>query len=238
MSTIIQNSTLEVRKTSFSKISFSALMDHLGFMGGIAFVILFFTAGSMVPDPPVDTYQTMADFYKNNEAAFLKSIYIQELAFMCFILFVSSFFNLTFKASKKGVGLPVVVLSAGLLTALMMMLSQATQGATALMAGRDADPELIRAMDEIAHIIAHFLSAPLGVFLLASSAAIVRYKITPRWFSLLSISAGITLLAAGGTYSSKELLHSLGVLSILLFVLWTLLISVTMFLRNRKGFFN
>ena len=99
MSTVF--TTLPVaEKQPVTKQSHSGtLPDRIGMAGGIGFVVLFFTAGSLVGDPPADgPYQLMADFYKQHEGAFVKGVYLQAVALMFLALFASSISGLVRRA--------------------------------------------------------------------------------------------------------------------------------------------
>jgi hypothetical protein len=212
------------------------VLDRIGMAGGIGFVVLFFSAASLAGDPPAEgPYQLMADFYKQHEAAFTKGVYLQALAMMCLALFAGSLSSLVRRAGGSNSLLPGLILGAALVTVSLMTISQACTGATALMAGRKASPEIIRSMDEIAHIIAHLCAVPLGVFLLAASAGMLLYRLAPRWLGYLGLLPGVTLVAVAGTFSSSHLLHGVGVLALLLFMVWNVLLGVSLLRRSGKA---
>jgi hypothetical protein len=214
----------------------SLILDRVGMAGGIGFVVLFFTAGSLVGDPPADgPYQLMADFYKQNEGAFVKGVYLQAVALMFLALFAGSLSSLVRRADGGKGWLPGLILGTALVTVALMTISQACMGATALMASRNANPELIRGMDEIAHIIAHLMAVPLGTFLLASSAGMLLYRLAPRWLGILGLLPGFTLVLVAGTFSSRHLLHGVGVLALLLFMLWNVLLGISLLRRSGKA---
>jgi hypothetical protein len=211
------------------------LLDRIGMAGGIGFVVLFFIAGSLVGDPPADgPYQLMAGFYKQNERAFVKGVYLQAVALMFLALFAGSISSLVRRADGGKGWLPGIILGTALVTVALMTVSQACMGATALMAARNASPELIRGMDEIAHIIAHLMAVPLGTFLLAASAGVLLYRLAPRWLGILGLLPGITLVLVAGTFSSRHLLHGVGVLALLLFMLWNVLLGISLLRWSAK----
>lgn len=212
------------------------VLDRVGMTGGIGFVVLFFSAASLVGNPPADgPYQLMADFYKQNEAAFVKGVYLQALAMMCLALFAGSLSSLVRRTDGSKSLLPGLILGAAMVTVSLMMISQACMGAAALMAGRNATPEIIRSIDEIAHIIAHLCAVPLGVFMLAASAGILLYRLAPRWLGYLGLLPGVTLVGVAGTFSSSHLLHGVGVLALLLFMVWNVLLSISLLRQSRKA---
>jgi hypothetical protein len=234
MSTVFTTLPVAEKQPATRPFPSGTLLDRVGMAGGIGFVVLFFAAGSLVGDPPADgPYQLMADFYRQNEGAFVKAVYLQAVALMFLALFAASVSSLVRRAGGKG-PLPGLILGTALVVVALMTVSQACMGATALMAGRNASPELIRGMDEMAHIIAHLMAVPLGTFLLAASAGILRYRLAPRWVGILGLLPGITLVLVAGTFSSRHLLHGVGVLALLLFMLWNVALGISLLRRSGK----
>jgi hypothetical protein len=226
MSTVFSTLPVAEKQPTKQQPLSSLFLDRLGMAGGIGFVVLFFSAASLVSNPPADgPYQLMADFYKQHEASFLKGVYLQALAMTCLALFAGSLSSLVRRADRSKSLLAGLILGAAMVTVSLMTVSQACMGATALMAGRNASPELIRGMDEIAHIIAHLCAMPLGVFLLAASTGMLLYRLAPRWLGYLGLVPGVTLVGVAGTFSSNHLLHGVGVLALLLFMVWNVLLS-------------
>lgn len=233
MSTVFTSLPVAEKQPVTNPSHSGTLLDRVGMAGGIGFVVLFLAAGSLVGDPPADgPYQLMADFYKRNESAFVKGVYVQAVALMFLALFASSVSSLVRRAGGGKGPLPGLILGTALVVVALMTVSQACMGATALMAGRDASPELIRGMDEMAHIIAHLMAVPLGTFLLAASAGLLRYRLAPRWVGILGLLPGITLVLVAGTFSSRHLLHGVGVLALLLFMLWNVVLGISLLRRN------
>jgi hypothetical protein len=236
MSTVFTTLPVAEAQTLKQQPLASTFLDRIGMAGGIGFVVLFFTAGSLVGDPPADgPYQLMADFYKQNEGTFVKAVYLQAVALMFLALFAGSLSSLVRRADGGKGWLPGLILGTALVVVALMTVSQACMGAAALMAGRNASPELIRGMDEIAHIIAHLMAVPLGTFLLAASAGMLHYRLAPRWVGILGLLPGITLVLVAGTFSSRHLLHGVGVLALLLFMAWNVLLGISLLRRSGKA---
>ncbi len=236
MSTVFTSLPVAEKQLTKKQTLSDLVLDRLGMAGGIGFVVLFFSAASLVGDPPAEgPYPLMAGFYKQHEAAFLKGVYLQAVALMFLTLFAGSLSSLVRRAGGGNGWLPGLILGSGMVVVTLMTVSQACTGATALMAGRNANPEIIRSMDEIAHIVAHLSAVPLGVFLLAASAGMLLYRLAPRWLGYLGLLPGVTLVGVAGTFSSSHLLHGVGVLALLLFMVWNVLLSISLLRQSWKA---
>jgi hypothetical protein len=161
-------------------------------------------------------------------------VYLQAVALMFLALFAGSLSSLVRRAdgarlvagTDPGYGPGVVAL---------MTVSQACMGAAALMAGRNASPELIRGMDEIAHIIAHLMAVPLGTVSAGCSAAMLLLPPGPALGGYPGPPARHHLVLVAGTFSSRHLLHGVGVLAVLLFMLWNVLLGISLLRRSGKA---
>ena len=105
MSTVFTTLPVAEAQTLKQQPLASTILDRIGMAGGIGFVVLFFTAGSLVGDPPADgPYQLMADFYKQNEGTFVKAVYLQAVALMFLALFAGSLSSLVRRADGVKAG--------------------------------------------------------------------------------------------------------------------------------------
>ncbi|GAB3169179.1 hypothetical protein [Telluribacter humicola] len=210
------------------------VLDSLGYLSGALFFLLFQYRGMVVPGPPAEfDNQILADFYRTNEVRIVEGIYIGVLAFLLFMVFVVSLSNQVRKADKSNGWLPGVMIASAAMAVTIFVVGQACEAAVALMAGRNANPELIRGMDEIAHVITHLFATPLGVFLISTAASIRMYRILPRWMSVPCFASGGILLVSSGTFNHKLILHSAGMVGLILFLVTTLIMSGVLLWKNR-----
>ncbi|QMU26757.1 hypothetical protein [Adhaeribacter radiodurans] len=214
----------------------TTLLDRIGMASGLAFVALFMYVGFLTPGPPADfTNETLAAFYKQNVANHLVGTHLASVAFLLFFIFSTTLHNLVRQQVKSNNWLPGVLLGSALMTTVIFIMGQASLAATSLMASRDVNADLVRGLDEISHITTHFFTAPLSLFLITTGVCIWLYRIMPRWIAVLNLIAGLTLVVTTGTFDHRELLHKIGVLALLVFLLSTLIMSIALLWKSRKA---
>lgn len=236
MSTVITTpKTLSRPQPTFARAISTTILDRIGMASGFAFVVLFMYVGMLTPGPPADfTNETLAAFYKQNVANHLIGTYLAAIAFLFFFVFSATLHSLIRQQVKSNNWLLNVLLGSASITTVIFIIGQASLAATSLMASRDANPELVRGLDEISHITTHFFTAPLSLFLITTAVCIFLYQIMPRWMAVPNLIAGLTLVITTSSFDHKELLHKIGVLALLVFLLSTLMMSIELLWKSRK----
>jgi hypothetical protein len=236
MSTVITTPEILTRpQANVMQAKPATFIDRLGMASGLGFVALFMYYGIITPGPPAGfTNITLAAFYKQS-VNLIGGIHIVVIAFLLYFIFTATLHNLVRQQVKSNNWLPGVLLGSGLMTTVIFLLGQACLVATVLMASRDANPELIRGMDEIAHIITHFFAAPLSLFLITTAVCIWSYRIMPRWIAVPNLITGLTLMVTTSSFNYKELLHKIGALALLVFLITTLIMSIALLWKSRKA---
>ncbi len=203
----------------------------LSIASGIAFVAILFPTFGLVPEPPgTDApIAQIAAYYADHVDGQLAATFIWGLALMALLLFIGSLYSVL-RAAEGGTGtLSLLALLSGTVAVTIMIVAQAATGATAIIASEGISPEVVRGMDEIAHMIAHLFAIPLGVFLVSASIAALRYRVTWRWLGVLGMLAGLAnVVGTAGIFQPGSALHNLGVLGLLLFVIWTFGTSISL----------
>lgn len=203
----------------------------LPFASGLGFIIVLIPGLGAVPEPPGTgaPFEQIASYYGDNVNGQLTSTFIWGLALMVFLLFIGSFFSVL-RAAEGGSGtLSLVALGSGTVAITVMIVAQAVTGATAIIASDGVNPEIVRGMDEIGHMIAHLFGIPLGAFLIAASIVSIREHVTWRWLGVLGIATGLAVIVGtAGIFRPESMIHNLGVLGLLGFVIWTLGTAVSL----------
>lgn len=209
---------------------------HLSIASGIAFVALLFPTFGLVPEPPgTDApIAQIAAYYGGHVDGQLAATFMWGLALMALLLFIGSLYSIL-RTAEGGTGtLSLLALLSGTVAVTIMIVAQAATGATSIIASEGISPEVVRGMDEIAHMIAHLFAIPLGIFLISASIAALRYRVTWRWLGVLGLMAGLAnVVGTAGIFQPGSALHNLGVLGLLCFVIWTLATSISLL---RPGF--
>ncbi|MDQ3292720.1 MAG: hypothetical protein M3Q05_15645 [Bacteroidota bacterium] len=237
MATVITHpETLSPETLTFIPAKPITILDRIGMASGLGFVALFMYVGVLTPGPPSDfTNVTLAAFYKQNVANHLVGTHFAAIAFLLFFIFSATLHNLVRRQVKSNNWLPSVLLGSASITTVIFIMGQASLAATSLMARRDANPELVRGLDEISHITTHFFTAPLSLFLITAAVCIWLYRIMPRWIAVPTLISGLTLVVTTGSFDHRELLHKIGVLALLVFLLSTTIMSIALLWKSRKA---
>ncbi|WP_247236624.1 hypothetical protein [Telluribacter sp. SYSU D00476] len=221
-------------QSSFLTAAPNKVLDRIGYLCGLLFFLVFQYRGFLATGPPAEfDNQILADFYRKNEVNIVEGVYVGVLAFLFFLVFAVSLANLVRRADKSNGWLPGLMMTSASMAVAIFVIGQACEAAVALMAGRNASPELIRGMDEIGHVITHLFATPLGVFLVSTAVSIRLYQILPHWLAVPCLASGCTLLVSSGTFTSTLLLHSAGMLGLLVFMATTVIMSITLLWKNR-----
>ena len=198
---------------------------------GIAFVAMLFPTFGLVPEPPgTDApVEQIASYYGRHVDGQLTATFMWGLALTALLLFVGSLYSVL-RTAEGGTGtLSLLALLSGTVAVTIMIVAQAATGATAIIASEGISPEVVRGMDEIAHMVAHLFAIPLGAFLVSASIAALRCQVTGRWLGVLGLMAGLAnVVGTAGIFEPGSALHNLGVLGLLGFVIWTLGTSISL----------
>jgi hypothetical protein len=211
--------------TSATGLNERGTSRHLPIASGIAFVAILFPAFGLVPEPPgTDApVEQIASYYGRHVDGQLTATFMWGLALTALLLFIGSFYSVL-RTAEGGTGtLSLMALLSGTVAVTIMIVAQAATGATAIIASEGISPEVVRGMDETAHIVAHLFAIPLGAFLASASTAALKYRVTGRWLGVLGVMAGLAnAVGTAGIFEPRSALHNLGVLGLLGFVIWTL----------------
>lgn len=113
---------------------------------GILFVILFFVAGSLAPESPLQTSsdQLFLDYYANNYDAHIFATSISVVSLLFFVGYISGLCLAFRRLIGSNALLPAVLYSMGLLATGLMMLAQACVSIEARIAHYKGSGALIR----------------------------------------------------------------------------------------------
>jgi hypothetical protein len=200
---------------------------------GILFVILFFVAGSLAPESPLQTSsdQLFLDYYANNYDAHLLATSISVISLLFFVVYISGLCQAFRRLMGRNALLPTVLYSMGLLATGLMVLAQACVSIEARIAHYKGSGAVIRGIDELGHVSAHLFSYPAGVFMLLTAVGTYQTRLTARWISVWAGLLSLSLLATAGTFEAQHPLHTVGVLTLMLFTLWLVVSGLHMLSR-------
>lgn len=211
---------------------------RLASAAGLGFIVTLVPAMGSVPEPPGTgaSFERIAAHYGENVNGQLTATFLWAIALMVFLVFLGSFYAVLRSAEEGNGTLSLTALGSGVVAITVMIVAQAATGATAIVASEGVDPAIVRGLDETAHMIAHLFGIPLGAFLLAASAVSLAHRVTWRWLGVVGIAAGFAVIVGtAGIFRPESVIHDLGVLGLLLFVVWTLGTSISLMRIQRRA---
>lgn len=209
---------------------------RLPIASGIAFVAILLPAFGLVPEPPGTgaPIGSIATYYGDHVDGHLAATFAWGLALMALLLFIGSLSSVLREAEGGTGALSLLAMASGTIAVGTMLVAQAATAATAIIASEGLSPELVRGLDEVAHMIAHLFAIPLGTFVAAVSVVALGHRLTARWIGVLGLlAAAAIVVGTAGIFEPEGVLHKLGVLGLLGFVIWTLATSISL-LRFRS----
>jgi hypothetical protein len=211
------------------------LWQRLGAASGIVYVVTLLGPDLIQGGPseePTTAAAAIAHSCAHTTAAQPSEAFIPiltTLGFLCFLFFLGSLWSILRRAEGEHGWLAAAAFGGGLISLSIKFAG----GAAGLAALRGAcagiDPQLwqtLHAMDGASFFLSFF---PLAVLVLAAAIVTIRFGALPRWLGWMAAVVAVALLAgatAGTVYARDD-----AGLPFLLFLLWTLAVSVVLVRR-------
>jgi hypothetical protein len=207
---------------------------------GVAIPVLFLLSGALAPNPPAHggTDAGLLAFYRGHHDGILAGVFVAALAMLALLVFAAAVVDAATEArhpaGRPAAGLAYVpVLAAA--AAGMMLASQATTGATAVVGTHASDAAVVRGLDEIAHMLAHLAMLPLGALVLAMGLVLAGAGAGARSVALAgAVAGGALTLTSSWVFVGGAALHNAGVLALFAVLLWCVVQSVVLARGGRR----
>lgn len=179
-----------------------------------------------------DSTSTLTNALLHNKSRALVSIDAQLLSVIPFVVFLAGFYQVLRRAEGREAPYALLTLVGGLGLALIIVLWQATLGATVL-AAQYTGVEHVRPLIALGDTLDQVSPLPLAVFAGAASLLIVRTGSLPRWIGWIGAPTAI-LAALGGLdiVDAQSLLDKVGLMALVLWLVWMIAVNIS-FLRRR-----
>ncbi len=215
--------------------------EMLEVASGIIFVILLLVGIFLPEAPPAvdDPIDVIALYFQDNRGAVLTTGYINVLAGFFFIWFLSVLRTVMMKAEGGTGRLANLAYAGAILIGPMVFLSVTAYSAIAFWLGdnpRVEDQGAVRALFDLSIIAGYAAFIPLAVFLAATGLSIVKTRVLPTWLGWSAIVLAIlAIVGAAGMLDADSPLADLSFIVLILFLVWTLALSVILLMRLRAG---
>jgi len=212
--------------------------ERYGAAAGVAFAVLAVVSFLMVPSPPhIDAgVRKIADYYANHRRALLTSNVIFTIGALAFIWFLGHLRHVLNRAEGGVEALSPIVYGAGLVGAVMAMMSALPGLVLAFSAHQPVvfnDNGIVRLMYDLNSLMGAMAAMAAGLFAAAAGWAMVRKELVGPWMGWIGLASAGLLWASGiagfylstysGFWAGMMLISGLG------FVAWVLAASAVMF---------
>jgi hypothetical protein len=214
--------------------------ERLCHLSGAAAAVLIFAAGAVAPNPPVHggTDAAVLAHFRAHHADTLNGTFVWALGLVALLVFTSAALRGADRA-RRGIGeAPGVAAAlsplAAVVTVAMLMVAQAGAAATANVGHHATDAGLLRALDDIGHMVAHLTVFPFGLFTLATGLTLRHARFGARWVAGAGVGIGAAMLLSGvWVATGGDVVHNVGGLTWLATLLWLVAQSGTLALAGR-----
>jgi hypothetical protein len=204
---------------------------------GLAIVALSVAALANWGNPQyTDPLNTTRNFYVTHRSQALLSVTLFVSMTLPLLAFAAGLRNILRRAEGEVEVLSTMAFGAAVATFCWLMVFGAVNAAIAVAAGQASAGE-IRLFVALEFVVDQLNFLVMGVFVLAASLAVVATRALPRWIGWIGVLGGTLLVVSNITMldpTSTGFLgrvSNIGVIGQLLFMIWTIAVSVRLILR-------
>jgi hypothetical protein len=205
-------------------------------LGGVVFFILAVIA-AITPQasPPGidDSVASITKYYVQHHTGILIADFCNALGAGFLLFFAAALWRAVRRVDPSGV--LAVSAALGIATAAAVATSGAAgEAALTAFAAKLGDAALVRAFFDLQRLAFTFVWFPLAVYILSTCLAALRGALLPRWLAWAGfLAVAVMLLGSLSTFADKQnVLAVLNFIGFILFALWTLGTSITLYLRT------
>jgi hypothetical protein len=204
-------------------------------LGGVVFFVLAVIA-AITPQasPPGidDSVASITKYYVQHHTGILIADFCNALGAGFLLFFAAALWRAVRRIDPSGV--LAVAVALGIATAAAVAISGAAgEAALTAFAAKLGNGPLVRAFYDLQRLAFAFVWFPLGVYIGGTSLAAWRGALLPRWLAWAGfLAVAVMLLGSLSTFADKQnVFAALNFLGFILFALWTLATSITLYLR-------
>ncbi len=205
--------------------------ERYGALAGILAIILIVASVVVAGSPPKtsDSAEKILKYYRDNEGGLKASAVLGGLVTIPILWWAATLWATLRRADGGQPGLAVAAVLGLVLTGTLQAVSGAISATVALELKNVGPAEA-----KFFYLLSFGLGAAgafgVAVLVLATSAVSLRTKVFPGWLGGAGLVLGAALIVSGASIAStSDGLAALGLVSILLWALWVIVLSVLMF---------
>lgn len=168
-----------------------------------------------------------------NAAAVRLSNFLSVLPSLFLLFFLGGLYSILRRAEGESSVLAMTAAGSGFALAMLWPLGVVIHDINIEVAVHGGDPAVIFALEAIAPFTLALSAVPRTVLMVASSLALLSYRLTARWIGITGLVVAFLSLAGSATLVAPEVFGLLGI-STILFELWLIIFCVAL-LRRESG---
>lgn len=203
-------------------------------LAGVAFTGLMVIAAAAFPMPPGGDVSPASNpgWLAGHVNAVIAQSYVRALAALAFLALAAAVATACRRALPERSSLPDVALVGGAFSTGLLLLAQATSLAAALFVHAGGAADTTRGLGALQNGFLDMSAIPAVLLFAATGITALRTGLLPRWLAVFSLAGVPFALVDAASYDGGPL-ESIGLLGLLYFLAWSLLIGVRLRLTHR-----
>jgi hypothetical protein len=209
-------------------------------LGGVAFVILlivaFFAPGASPPNVD-DSFATITKYYVQHHTGILIGDFANVAAILPMLFFLGALWRAVRSSERTGGAAAVVVVIGIVLGGAMVNVGSAIDAGLAFKAAKLLDAGSTRLAFDVLGTTRAYIWFPIVASIVATSMVALRSGFLPRWLAFVGFLTSAVMLI--GTFSAfadtSNILKLLNLIAFILFLVWVLLVSLSLYLRPQPA---
>jgi hypothetical protein len=205
--------------------------ERYGALAGILAIILIVASVVVAGSPPKtsDSAEKILKYYRDNEGGLKASAFLGGLVTIPILWWAATLWATLRRADGGQPGLAVAAVLGLVFTGTLQGVSGAISATVALEL-KDVGPTEAKFFYLLSFGLGAAGAFGVAVLVLATSAVALRTKVFPGWLGGAGLVLGAALIVSGASIAStSDGLAALGLVAILLWALWVIILSVLMF---------
>lgn len=209
--------------------------DRMLPLSGAAFAALMVAGAAAFPMPQGGDVSPASSpaWLATHSSAIIAQTYVRGVASIAFLGLAVAVAAAVRRATSDRSSLAAAALVGGTLTATMLLLAQAVGLSAALASRSGGSADAVRSLGRLQDAMLNLSSLPAVLLFAGVGFAALRTDLLPRWLTVVTLVGIPFALVDAASYDGGPLAF-VGLIGLLYFLGWSLLVGVTLMVRSSK----